>query len=68
MSPTIPRPGAYRFSFFSREEPRTPVAGVLNVLRLSEDHLYWPELDVDVSVDSVKDPDRFPLGARDLAS
>lgn len=46
----------------------SPVAGVLNVRRLSEDHLYWPELDVDLSVDSVKNPDRFPLVARHLAS
>jgi len=25
------------------------------------DHLYWPRLDVDVSVESVRNPERFPL-------
>ncbi len=26
-------------------------------------HLYWPQLDVDVSVESIEDPERFPLVA-----
>lgn len=25
------------------------------------DHLYWPLLDVDVSVASIRDPEQFPL-------
>ena len=41
-----------------------PVAAVLNVQRLSADHLYWPDLDVDLSVSSIRDPARFPLVAR----
>lgn len=41
-----------------------PVAAVLNVQRLSADHLYWPDLDVDLSVSSIQDPARFPLVAR----
>ena len=41
-----------------------PVAAVLNVQRLSADHLYWPDLDVDLSVSSTRDPARFPLVAR----
>jgi len=28
------------------------------------DHLYWPLLDVDLSVESIRDPGRFPLRAR----
>jgi hypothetical protein len=27
-------------------------------------HLYWPELDVDVAVESIDHPDRFPLVSR----
>ena len=27
-------------------------------------HLYWPELDIDLHVDSIRYPDRFPLVAR----
>jgi hypothetical protein len=28
------------------------------------DHLYWPHLDVDLSVASIRDPSSFPLTAR----
>ena len=28
------------------------------------DHLYWPQLDVDLSVASIRHPDDFPLIAR----
>jgi Protein of unknown function (DUF2442) len=24
-------------------------------------HLYWPELDIDLSVESIRNPDAFPL-------
>lgn len=27
----------------------------------SADHLYWPMLDVDLSVESIRCPDKFPL-------
>ena len=40
------------------------VAAVLNVQRLSEDHLYWPDLDVDLSIASIRNPERFPLVSR----
>ena len=42
-----------------------PVAAVLNVQRLSDDHLYWTDLDVDLSVASIREPARYPLVARD---
>jgi hypothetical protein len=38
-----------------------PVRKILNVRWSSPDHLYWPELDVDLSVESIEHPDRFPL-------
>jgi hypothetical protein len=41
-----------------------PVAKVLQVERPSSDHLYWPELDIDLSIESIEHPDRFPLIAR----
>ncbi len=40
------------------------VARILRVERPSEDHLYWPDLDVDLSVESIEHPERFPLVAR----
>ena len=44
-----------------------PVAAVLNVQRLSPDHLCWPDLDVDLSLESIREPARYPLMARDAA-
>ena len=38
-----------------------PVAHVLNVERPSPGHLYWPDLDVDIAVESIEHPERFPL-------
>ena len=37
---------------------------LLNVERPTADHLCWPQLDVDLSVQSVRDPSAFPLVAR----
>jgi hypothetical protein len=37
---------------------------VINVRRPTADHLYWPELDVDLSVESIRNPERFPLRAK----
>ncbi len=36
---------------------------IMNVLRPTADHLYWPDLDVDVSVESIRNPAQFPLRA-----
>ncbi|HVT43397.1 MAG TPA: DUF2442 domain-containing protein [Thermoanaerobaculia bacterium] len=40
------------------------VAKVLRVERPGSDHLYWPELDVDLSIESIEHPERFPLVSR----
>lgn len=32
-----------------------------DVHRPTENHLYWPQLDVDLSVESIRDPSAFPL-------
>jgi len=37
------------------------------VQRLSEDHLYWPQLDVDLSIESIRRPESFPLVSRSAA-
>ena len=38
-----------------------PVGHLLNVQLPSAHHLYWPDLDVDVAVESIDHPERFPL-------
>ena len=40
------------------------VAQILAVERPSENHLYWPQLDVDLAVESLRDPQKFPLVSR----
>ena len=41
-----------------------PLDAVLHVVRPSSGHLCWPELDVDLAVDSIRHPECFPLTAR----
>ncbi|MEX2375801.1 MAG: DUF2442 domain-containing protein [Dehalococcoidia bacterium] len=40
------------------------VQAILDVRRPKSHHLYWPELDVDLTLDSIEHPDRYPLMAR----
>ncbi|MBI4728162.1 MAG: DUF2442 domain-containing protein [Acidobacteria bacterium] len=40
------------------------VARILHVERPQPHHMYWPDLDVDLTVDSIEHPDRYPLRAR----
>lgn len=41
-----------------------PVSRILEVETPSSGHLYWPGLDIDLSVESIDHPERFPLVAR----
>ena len=40
------------------------VAAIIHVDRPQPRHLYWPELDVDLSIDSIEHPEKYPLKAR----
>lgn len=40
---------------------KAAVERILHLERPSPDHLYWLELDVDLAVDSIRHPERFPL-------
>ena len=40
------------------------VGKILRVESPSPNHLYWPELDVDLAVESIRHPERFPLVSR----
>lgn len=37
------------------------VAAVLKVEEQSPGHFYWPDLDIDLSIESMREPERFPL-------
>ena len=38
-----------------------PVGKLLNVELPHPHHLYWPDLDVDLAVESIEHPEHFPL-------
>lgn len=40
------------------------IAELVNVELPSPHHLYWPDLDVDLAVESIDHPERFPLVSR----
>ena len=40
-----------------------PVRSIVNVEEHSPGHFYWPDLDVDLSQEIIKHPERFPLKA-----
>ena len=43
---------------------RAPVESIVHVERPSPPHFYWPELDVDLSLDTIEHPQRYPLKSR----
>jgi hypothetical protein len=40
------------------------IGRILKVERPARHHLYWPNLDVDLEVDSIRHPDKYPLVSR----
>lgn len=48
------------FPWFSE----APVAHILRVEMPGPGHLFWPELDVDLAIESIEHPERFPLLSR----
>ncbi len=41
-----------------------PKRKIENVTEVSPEHFYWPEIDVDLCLDSIRHPGKFPLKAR----
>jgi hypothetical protein len=41
-----------------------PVAKIFNVEEASPNHFYWPDLDVDLTTETIAHPERFPLKAK----
>lgn len=39
------------------------LAQLFAVQLLHQEHLYWPELDVDLELDQIEHPDKYPLVA-----
>jgi hypothetical protein len=41
-----------------------PIRKILNVEEITPGHLYWQDLDVDLSMEIIEHPERFPLKAK----
>ena len=37
------------------------VASILKVALQGSQHLYWPDIDIDLTVESIKHPEKYPL-------
>jgi hypothetical protein len=76
MSPTVIPEGEQGFwLLLDQEELLVPftefpwfksatIEQILTVEWPSPQHLYWPELDIDLSVESIRNPAAFPLISR----
>lgn len=42
----------------------TTVSQITNVRLLLPHHLYWPDLDVDLELESIENPEKYPLIAK----
>ena len=40
------------------------VKEILNVVEEAPEHLHWPDLDVDLSLAMIREPEKYPLVAR----
>ena len=40
------------------------IGKVANVIEPSPGHFYWPDLDIDLGVETIRNPERFPLKAK----
>lgn len=41
-----------------------PVKSIINVEEQSPGHFYWPDIDVDLTMESIEHPERFPLKSK----
>ena len=41
-----------------------PIRKIVNVEEPTPGHFYWPELDVDLGIETIEHPERFPLKAK----
>jgi hypothetical protein len=44
------------------------IAQITNVRLVSPHHLHWPDLDIDLAVESTEHPENFPLVSKEPAS
>jgi len=40
------------------------IESIINVEEQGANHFYWPDIDVDLTVESIEHPERFPLKSK----
>ena len=63
---TVSLPAPFVPSQQNRRFKDAPVGKILNVEEPTPGHFYWPELDVDLGIESIEHPERFPLKAKNV--
>ena len=43
---------------------KASIESIMKIERPQPHHLYWPDLDVDLSLDSINHPEEYPLQSR----
>ena len=43
---------------------KASIESIMKIERPQPQHLYWPDLDVDLTLESIEHPDRYPLKSR----
>ncbi len=43
-----------------------PVSAIIRVVMLGVEHLYWPDLDIDLTIESIKHPEKYPLVSKSM--
>ncbi len=43
---------------------KASISAIHNIHWLRPAHLYWPELDIDLTVESLENPEKYPLVAK----
>ena len=41
-----------------------PIGNILRIEQPTPGHFHWPDLDVDLGIESIEHPERFPLKAK----
>jgi len=41
-----------------------PIGKIMNVVQPVPGHFEWPDLDIDVDIESIEHPDKYPLKAK----
>jgi hypothetical protein len=41
-----------------------PVKSIINVEEQAPNHFYWPDIDIDLTVEMIEHPERFPHKAK----